>query len=265
MSITRIWIKLAINPLTQAVPKMAELWSEGLTGNADKLIERLKAVIPDEMSYLSKMAEPAEQAYQNVLDPAFVSRRGKNKSKINASQAYKIKRAWAKYLRNLDHAFETVDGVTAKRFKDNVIAAKEDYAERLSESTLALTGIKALESGPARIAVYWLSGDSKAKGMMRAADLYMAPSEPFNVTTAEKKNSLRVLLISRLIQGGISIIQGGMGMPLITEVNTLLNSLVQGMVDPALGLESFAPGGASHLDFVKDNGQLFLSVKVSQV
>ncbi|MBI4833750.1 MAG: hypothetical protein HY811_02865 [Planctomycetes bacterium] len=265
MSTTKVWIKLAVNPLTQAVPGIGKLWSDGLSVNAEKLIERLRAVIPDEVAYLSRIAEPAEAEYQKVLDPAFISRKGKNKNRINSTQAYKIKQAWARYLQNMNLMFETIDGVPAKRFKDKVNSAKDIYADRLSATTLALTGIKSMESGPARIAVYWLTGDSKSKGIMRPADLYLAPSEPFNVTTAEKRSSLRSLIFARLIQGGISIIHSGMGMPVITEVNTLLNSLVQGMIDPALGLESFTPGGASHLDFVKDNGQLFLEVKVSQV
>ncbi|MBI4835106.1 MAG: trypsin-like peptidase domain-containing protein [Planctomycetes bacterium] len=265
MSTVKLWIKLAVNPLTTAVPKMAELWANGLSNNADKLIDRIKTTIPDEITYLSRIAEPAEQEFRKVLDPAFISRKGKNKNRINATQAYKIKQAWARYLKNLEYMFENVDGVAAKRFKDKVQASKDAYADRLSETTLALTGVKALESGPARIAVFWLSGDSKAKGLMRAADQYVAASEPFNVTTMEKRNSLRSLLFARLIQGGITIIHAGMGMPVITEVNTLLNSLVQGMIDPMLGLESFTPGGASHVDFIKDNGQLFLEVKVSQV
>ncbi|MBI4834893.1 MAG: trypsin-like peptidase domain-containing protein [Planctomycetes bacterium] len=265
MSTTRIWIKLAINPLTTAVPQMAELWANGLSNNAGKLIDRLQAVIPDEVSYLSRLAEPAQQEYQKVLDPSFISRKGKNKAKINTTQAYKIKKAWTKYLKNLNFMFETIDGVVAKRFKDKVDSSKEAYAERLSETTLSLTGIKSLESGPARIAVYWLTGDSKAKGLMRASDEYVVPSEPFNVTTVEKRNSLRALVMSRLIQSGMAIMHSSLSKPLIDELNLLDNSLVQGMIDPALGLESFAPGGASHLDFVKENGQLFLEVKVSQV
>ncbi|MBI4835037.1 MAG: hypothetical protein HY811_09510, partial [Planctomycetes bacterium] len=221
--------------------------------------------IPDEVTYLSKIAEPSEQAFRSVLNPAFISRSGKDLNSINITQAYKSKNAWKKYKRNWAHQFETVDGVPAKRFKDSVKAAEDTFAEKISGSTLAFTGLKSLESGPIRIAVYWLTGDPKGRGLLRQADRIIVPSEPFNITKVEQRNSLRSLVNSRLIQSGMAIMHASLSMPVITAMNTLDNSLIQGFIDPALGLESFTPGGASHLDFIKENEQLFLSVKVSQV
>ncbi|GAG39912.1 unnamed protein product, partial [marine sediment metagenome] len=139
------------------------------------------------------------------------------------------------------------------------------YAERLSETTLAFTGIKSIESGPVRIAIFWLTGDIRARDLVRQADQVMVPSEPYNITIAEKRSSLRQVLNSRLIQSGIAIMHAQLNDAVMTEVNTLDNSLVQGFINPLIGLQPFAPGGDSHLDFIKENDQLYLSVKVSTV
>ncbi|MBI4835158.1 MAG: hypothetical protein HY811_10160 [Planctomycetes bacterium] len=265
MSIIKMHLILAINPLTQAVAKIGKIWADGLSNNAEKMDDRIKTSIPDEMTYLSKLADTSELEFRRVIDPSFTNRKGEDKNKINATQAYKIRKSYPKYQRNRTHMFETVDGVTAKRFKDRVQASQDTYAERVSETTLAFTGIKSLESGPARIVIFWLTGDPKARGLIRPADRIMAPSEPFSVTTPEKRNLLRQALSTRLIQSGMRIVHSALSGSIITEMNNVGNSVVQGYLDPSLGLESFTPGGASHLDFIKENGQLFLSVKVSQV
>lgn len=258
---TTMNILLAVNPLTTAQPKIGKVWSDGLSNNAGKIDDRRKESIPDEIAYLSKIAEPAEQEFRKLLDAGFVSRKGKNKAEINRVQAFKIKKAWLKYLRNWEHQFAD----DAKRFKDKVKAAENTYAERVSETTLAFTGVKSLESGPARIAVYWLTGDAKARGLLRAADQEVEPSQPFNITLANQRNSLRALLLSRLVQSGMSILHANFDSAVIADVNTVDNHLAQSLIDPGLGLVPFAPGAASHLDFVVENGQLFLSVKVSQI
>lgn len=262
---TNLWIVLAVNQLTQAIPKMGTLWSNGLSNNTDKMIDRIESSIPDEITYLSKIAEPAEQEFRNLLNPAFVSRKGKTKDRINETQAYKINKAWNKYKRNRDHMFETVDGVVAKRFKDKVAASKNNYGERLSETTLSFTGIKSMESGPVRIAIYWLTGDLKARRLLRQSDRIMAPSEPFCITLPGEKNSLRMLLNSRLVQSGMAILHSRFSPAVITEMNDIDNHQAQSLVDPGLGLMPFATGANSHLDYIVENGQLFLSVKVSQI
>ena len=254
-------ILLAVNPLTTAQPKIGKVWSDGLSNNAGKIDERRKESIPDEITYLSKVAEPSEQEFRKLIDAAFISRSGKNKAGINATQANKIKKAWRKYQRNWDHQFAD----DAKRFKDKVKAAEDTYAEKVSETTLALTGLKSLESGPARIAVYWLTGDPKARGLMRPADHEVEPSQPFNITTATQRNSLRALLFSRLVQSGMAILHANFDTTVISDMNALDNHLAQSLVDSSLGLTPFASGGVSHLDFVVENGQLFLSIKVSQI
>jgi len=262
---TKLWLVLAVNPLTEGLAKIGKVWSDGMANNAAKIDDRRKTSIPDEMTFQSKIAEPSEQEYRRVLDPAFVSRSGKHKDDINFTQAYKAKNAWKKYRRNWNHQFETVDGVVAKRFIDQVKAAEDTFAENASKISLALTGLKTLESGPVRIALYWLSGDSKAKGLLRPADRIMEPSEPFSITTVERRNSLRAILSSRLMQSGSAIMHSQFNAAVITSMNDQDNHIAQSLVDPGIGLVPFANGAESHLDYVVENGQLFLSVKVSQI
>ena len=262
---TQMDLLLAINALTEANPKMAQLWSTGLTNNTDKLVERIGQIIPDEVAYLTKMAEPALQEYRSVIDPAFISRKGRGKAHISNAQGYKLKKGWSKYERNRTHMFETVDGIPAKRYKDKVAAAKDNYSERVGETTLALTGMKVLESGPARTAGFWLTGDAKARGLMRKADKEVQPSVPFCVTWPANKGTLRQVLNSNIIRSGIAIIHSSFDASMILSENDRLNHLVQSMVDPATGLMPFATGAESHLDFVKQGGQMYLSVKVTQI
>ena len=229
--------------------------------NASKIDKRRKQAIPDEIAYQSKMAEPSELEFRQVIDPALVSRKGKHKAGINRTQAYKVKRAFEKYQRNWDRQFAE----DAKLFKEKVRSAQDTFAKGASEIPLALTGIKSLESGPVRIAVFWLSGDSRARGLLRPADRTVEPSEPFNITTPEQRNSLRALLLARLVQSGAAILHAQLDPAVVTEMNTVDNHLAQSMVDPGLGLMPFATEALSHLDYIVENGQLFLSVKVSQV
>jgi hypothetical protein len=262
---TQIDILLAINALTEAKPKMASLWSTGLSNNAEKLFDRVNELIPNEEAYLSKIAEPALQEYRSLIDPSFVSRKGRGKDRITNAQAYKLKKGWLKFKRNKNYMSETVDGVVAKRFKDKVEAAKNNYAERVGETTLSLTGVRGVESGPVRTAIYWLSGDPKARGLMRTADREIQPSIPFCITWVDNKSTLRQVLNTNLIRSGIAILHSGVDAAVITDENTKLNHLIQTVVDPGIGLVPFATGANSHLDFVKEGGQLYLSVKVTQI
>lgn len=228
-------------------------------------MERITELIPNEEAYLTKMAEPALQEYRSLVNPAFLSRRGRNKDHITNAHGYKLKKGWLKYKRNRNYMFETVDGVIAKRFKDKVTAAKNNYSERVGETTLALTGVKGIESGPARTAVFWLTGDAKARGLLRQADREVQSSMPFCVTWPENKGTLRQMLNTNIIRSGIAVIHSGFDSAIVTDENTKLNHLVQSMVDPGIGLVPFATGALSHLDFVREGGQLYLSVKVSQI
>ncbi|MBI4834966.1 MAG: hypothetical protein HY811_10360, partial [Planctomycetes bacterium] len=46
----------------------------------------------------------------------------------------------------------------------------------------------------------------------------------------------------------------------------ITNGIIQGFVDPALGLDSFTTGGLSHMDYILDGEKrLWLDVQVSQV
>jgi hypothetical protein len=73
------------------------------------------------------------------------------------------------------------------------------------------------------------------------------------------------MLNERIIQAGIRIIKSNFSAAVIAEENAQDNHLVQSLVNPALGLVPFATGAESRIDFITENNQLFLEIKVSQI
>ncbi|MBI4834410.1 MAG: hypothetical protein HY811_06300, partial [Planctomycetes bacterium] len=70
----------------------------------------------------------------------------------------------------------------------------------------------------------------------------------------------------RLVQAGANIVKNNYDAAVIAEQNTITNRIVQGFVDPSLGLEYFTTAGITHVDLILDaSKRLRLDVQVSQV
>lgn len=257
--VTVMDLMLAVNVMTRAVPKIGETWGDGAVQNANKMYERRNTRIASEMDYLN-YAELAQQESQNVISPSFISRSGKHKNQIDRVRAHKLKKGWEKAATAWEHQM----GNGAEPFKNKVRAMQGVYGKRVSETTLAFTGIRAIESGPVRIAICFISGDPRSRGLLRPSDRILQPSQPFSITAPEKRNSLRILLNSRLIQNGMAVLHSELDPAVINEVNQINNSLAQSLVDPSLGIIAFTTGGLSRLDYVNETGQLYLAVRVAR-
>jgi len=157
-----------------------------------------------------------------------------------------------------------VDGVEAKRFKDQITAAKEFWSNVVGGKMLRLTGDKIRGEGAATIATYWLIGEPSAAGMLRPQDTHVVGG-PLQICADDMVQSFQAALMSRLIQAGMLIISSNYDAAFIAAQNDTINNLVQHFLDPGLGLNPFASGGPSHLDFVKDGALLKLSIQVDHV
>jgi hypothetical protein len=244
--------------------RIGDKWADNLKGNALTLYQNLLASIPDSFKFQEKIAGPASQGFAEFVNPAFVSRSGDKMSNIVDSHGTNLREAYEKFVRNLTHAFETVDGVEAKRFKDKVEKAKENFLNGFARRTLLFGGTKRDGRGPATLASYWLTKDRRVSGWLREGDRVMEGG-PYQVTQTMDRSAFKAALTERLIQAGIRIIKSNFSAAVIAEENGQNNQLVQKFVDPGLGLHPFATGGDSRVDFTLEHHQLFLELKASQI
>ncbi|MBI4834680.1 MAG: hypothetical protein HY811_07685 [Planctomycetes bacterium] len=264
MSIIRSHVRLAVDFRASAPARVIAQWAEGLKLNAERINEKRQTMIPNEETYQSKLAKPSTDKFAPFVNPSFTSEAGLDSGDIINKQGANVRDSYIDYKEALDWVFATVDGVSAKRYKELVDLAREEFSRGTAKRSLPFTGIKIEELGPAPIASCWLVGDQLVVGKLRNADKVLEGG-PFLVTKTKKRAALKAALTQRLIQAGAAIIRANFSPAVITAQNNLTNELVQGFIDPALGLDSFTTGGASRIDYVMDKDDLWLEVQVSQV
>ncbi len=244
--------------------RVKEQWAEGLKNNAARINAKRKLRIPDATAFNASLATASIESYKDVLNPAFKSRAGLSKEIIEANQASNIRRSWEKYNDQLDYAFETVDGIEAKRFKEYVDRAKTEFAKGIAARTLPFTGIKAEGLGLAAIAALWLTGNKTVEGYLRAGDSVLEGGT-YLISVHEKKPGLKAMLTQRLVQVGANILKCEFVPAVMAALNQTTNEMVQGFVDPGLNLTPFVAGGDSHVDYILVDSVLKLSIKVSKM
>ncbi|MBI4835583.1 MAG: hypothetical protein HY811_12290 [Planctomycetes bacterium] len=245
--------------------EVGEKWAANMKANALRIYQSILAKIPDKGKFQERIAGPASTGYAGYVNPGFVSRRGNEVSDILDGQVANLRDSYEKFVRNLEHAFETVDGDQAKRFKEKVEKAKENFMEGMARRTLIFGGTRVKGRGAAAIAPHWLVNDQRVMDWLRADDKVLEGG-PFRVCKIQDRSAFKAALTERVIQAGVRIIKSGFSPMVIAKENNQTNNLVQKFIDPSLGLESFSTGGLSRLDFIlQGNNRLFLEVQVSQV
>ena len=257
-------IVMPIDITQQAPESMSDLWGKSMGEKAELINQRRLIRIPDEETYLNRLADSAEEKYRNYPNPAFMSRHGLNASDISANHASNIKKGFDKYNEAWQYMFETVDGVPAKRFKDKVARSKTAYGKGVAARTLPMTGFKDEGRGPVAIAGLWLTGDQTVLRDLRSGDRVEAGG-PLLICAPQERSGFKSALVQRLIQAGAVILKANLTDSVISAHNDRTNNLVQHFLDPGLGLNPFATGGPSHVDFTKENNHLFLEIQVDKV
>jgi len=251
--------------ITQQAPEsLSELWGKSMSEKAELINQRRLTRIPDEETFLNRMADSAEEGYRSYPNPAFLSRQGLIASDIITNHASNVKQSFEKYNDAWQYMFETVDGVPAKRFKDKVARSKSAFGKGVAARTLPLTGFKDEGRGPVAIAGLWLTGDHKVLRDLRSGDR-VEEGGPIRICLPDNCSGFRAALTQRLIQAGATILKAHLTDSVISAHNDRTNRLVQSMIDPGLGLTPFATVGLSHVNFTKENSQLFLEIQVDQI
>ncbi len=256
-------VKLMVTIPTDVAQRVVETWARSIKDEAPDIYAKILARIPDEKRFVERLAQPAHNGFAPFVNPAFVSKSGQPESDIQNSQASNIKRSYEKYVTKLQHLFETVDGIPAKRFKELADRMKNAYGAGATARSLPFTGTKIEGRGCAPIAALWLVNDLRVLDYLRAGD-QLIEGGPFLVTIPSNVPSLKTALNQRLIQGGATIVKSDYNPTSITAQNDLTNRLIQGFIDPALMILPFGTGAASHADYIMEDGQLFLDVMVSR-
>jgi hypothetical protein len=246
--------------------RIREQWAEGLKNNAARFHEKRQQIIPNQESFMHKIAETSHKQFGDMLDPNFQSRAGLNKRAIVNKHSVNLSspEAYQKYRTKLGFMFEEVDGVPAKRYKERIDLTKGHYGPAVIKKLLAFSGTKVEGKGPAAVASLWLTRDPTTEGQISGKDKILEGG-PTLITKPAHRAGFKAALTGRLIQAGSAIVRSGNEPGTIQEQNDLTNDQINGFVDKHLHLVDFATGGPSHVDYVvTDDQRLILEIQVSQ-
>ncbi|MEK7449467.1 MAG: hypothetical protein AAB019_08285 [Planctomycetota bacterium] len=260
--ISKVQLMIPLN-LTHAPNHMVDQWQEGLKSNAARINIKRKLRIPDEATFKNRLAQPAATAWAPMIDQDFESRSGKGRGSIVAFQRTNLSDAFESYNSGLEHMFETVDGVEAKRFKERVDNARERYNRRVASRTLPFTGEKTIGKSVVSIAPLWLTRDPTVEGMLRAGDEILAGG-PVNIVKEDPSGlrpAFKAALAQFLLQSGVRIVMHNFNPTQIVKRNDQGNMIIAGF--QSADYTPFATGGDSHCDWVLIDDALFLEIQVS--
>lgn len=197
---------ILVTDVPQAALAVIERWKQGLKDRADRILANRRSRIPDATAFNDLLATASIKGWKDVINPDFMSRAGLKASEIRASHQANLSQAFEKYRDQLEFLFETVDGIPAKRFKDLVDRAAEEYARGIETRTLPFTGYRPSGLGLTAIASYWLTADVTTEGFLRSGDKVLEGG-PYRVCPIAKKPGLKTMLNQRLIQAGATIVK----------------------------------------------------------
>jgi len=226
-------VKLGIPNVQPVSDEMANRWANGLTDSAVYLHQQLRTRIPDAGEFEKLVADGSSKKWSPMIDPAFVSKSERSSGDIITMQGANLKDAYGKWDAKVALAFETVDGVEAKRFKDQVQNSKDNWVSQVEQKTLRMTGDKIRGLGAAPIAGYWLSGDLRASGLLRENTDEVVQGGPVNVARSGLRTMLKAGLIQKLVQSGVLITKAGYTPAVVLAHNTVINDFIKGLQDPA--------------------------------
>lgn len=243
--------------------RTVDQWAESFKLNTGRIIEKLRAKIPDIKAYLENLVNPAVQGWKDVLNPSFKSKSGADAESIKDKRQANLNRTFNKFDTSLAHIFETLDEEVGKRFKEIIDNKKDLFAEGMGDRTLRFTGDKIRGRGIAPLAAMWLTGDVTVADLLRPGDKILYGG-PVDISKPGLKPQLKMGMVARLIQSGIAIVYSDMNPTRIATENATINRFLDAMRDETVYEEFTATLTPlkSHCGFYVENGQLYLRIQV---
>jgi len=256
-------LKLYVPVTWEVSGDMPDKWADGLKINAERINDRRQAKLPDDGTFILRMAEPATKGYALYVPDTYVSRRGRPAAGIRGIHADNLGRAFNNWNDKINEAFATIDGVMAKVFKQKVDNAKVRWALRVADKILRFTGDRIRGRSVAPIASCYLVGDARAQGWIREADY--ADGAPYNITTPREINAVKAAIQQRIIQGGQLVVSQGLQSAALDAENAL-NAALLTKLREATRCDAFVQNPAADKCFcawqVDGSGLLYLHVQV---
>ena len=255
-------IRLIVPASIPPADYMAEQWRESLKNNAMRMHQKILDSIPDEGKFQTKLAGPSGLEWAKVMDPTYRSKSELSADDIRTAQMTKLMESFSKWQFGIAAAFETVDGVEAKRFKEAVDNKSDAWADGVTSKTLRFTGDKVRGRSVAPIAAYWLSGDKRVEEMLRGGDTVTAGG-PLNVAKLGFRTFLKAGLVQKLVQSGVLIVRAGFDSGVIDAQNGFINEFLKGVQDAAFA--EFQPLDLPDKSFCRyelTDGVLYLNIQV---
>jgi hypothetical protein len=218
---------------------MNQKWEIVTTAVAPLTNARRKAKIPDEDAYQKKIVELANQSWAGVINPAFRSKSGRTYEDIKGAHDTNLQKSFKQWTGKLDQAYATVDGVEAKRFKDQIQATKDFWSKKVGDKSLRLTGDSIRGEGAATIAVHWLIGEPSAAGMLRSQDTGLLGG-PYRICPEDLASSLKAALMPKLVKAGMAIFNNKYEASTIVRQN-LVQHHIKGWSKRTKGLPALLP------------------------
>lgn len=180
-------------------PDLTANWQDGMLGKTEKMIANFNHKIPDESAYVAEIATPAITEFVDVLDVDYVSKRQVPNAVSLAKRVAKLNAGYAKLRAGLDAMYATEGGVTAKKFKDTVIAKTENWAKNFAAFGMPFVGAKKLSTGkgPAIFIGMFLTNDRRALAIKPAG---WTIGTPTNICLPGQQNRYLALLTGLLTQ-----------------------------------------------------------------
>ena len=267
-------IKIAIVIPEEPPQEYVAKWHNSMKKAAPRMGQTIKKSVTGVGDYVQKIVKPGIKKMINLLNPEFSSKKDRNFKEIMEKAIKDMPKGFGKYKAKMKRVYGMTKGKKAKSFIETIELLSYWVASRNSKLILPFTGYKDVIRGAGPFAARWLTGDlprSPKKPKLKPLselitrdDITIKPN-PILITKTNQLGIFRNKFNSRIRQAGAMILKNRYDADEIYYENQITNKLVHTFVDPGLGLEAFTTGGASHVDFIKENKQLFLEIQVSAV
>jgi hypothetical protein len=226
-------VKLGIPNIQPVSDEMAERWMQWLLNNVTNIHKRLRQRIPDAGVFEKLLADGATKKWRPLVNPGFVSESERTARDIIIKHGANLKSAYDKWDLKVALAFETVDGVEGKRYKEQVENSKDSWVTQVEKKTLRFTGDKVRGLGAAAIAAYWLTGNLRASGLIRENTDEVLKGGPVNIAGSSLRTTLKAGLVQKLVQSGVLISDAGYSQTVIDDQNIAINDFLKRLQSPA--------------------------------
>jgi len=247
-------IKLRVEVPEETPQEMIDTYIKGYKESPDKGYKHAREAVPDVKAVIEKIIKPSIKGTKDSLNPNYVTRSGMKVKNIPPPTQAEMEKWARKYLKGMEYAFR--DG--GKEYIAVIKLMAEIYGKRM-RPTLAITGFKDKIRGVSRVAALCLIGNESVLPLILPEEMIKGPL--INVILEGREGRFSSRLNSQLVSDGSQIIKNGYQPGDIIEANANINKVVNTYARD--GFVPFTPNGASHIDFIREKGQLFLDIQVS--